>query len=252
MIMKRNIILYIAVVIVMCLMSCSEADKEMFDTSFASICFEPDSVADDNIINKDSILVFSFAKFTPDVTAYDVEVPILVTGMPADHDRQFSVAIIDSLTTARESVNYEALKNTYIMPAGAVCAMVPVTLLRTPDIQSHQLQIGLKAISSGDFGSPVIDEKSKIVVQFSDQLEKPAWWDYWIYWFGKFSRTKYQRWVTIYGTDETELKSVSRKVNNYAFMHPKVAVSQNELRNYFIENPTYDEDGELITVPALQ
>lgn len=251
MIMKRNVI-YIIAAFVACLTSCSEADKEMFDTSFASICFEPDSITDANIINKDSILVFSFAKFTTDVTTYDVEIPIMVTGMPADHDRQFSLAVIDSLTTASVGLNYEALKTSYTMPAGAVCTMIPITVMRTTDIQDKQLQIGLQAISSGDFESPVIDEKSKIIVQFSDQLEKPAWWDYWIYWFGKFSRTKYQRWMAIYGTDETELKAATRRMNNYAFMAPKVAVAQNELRNYFIEHETYDEDGELITVPALQ
>lgn len=249
--MKKSI-LYIIAALLACLTACSEADKEMFDKSFASICFNPDSIKDGNIIEKDSILVFSFAKFTTDITTYDVQIPVIITGMPADHDRQFSLALIDSLTTAKAGVDYEPLQASYTMPAGAVTTMVPVRLLRTAAIQSQQLQIGLKAISGGDFESPVIEEKSKIIVQFSDQLEKPAWWDYWISWFGKFSRTKYQRWIAIYGTDETELKAAKRRVNNYAFMAPKVAVSQNELRNYFIENPTYDENGELVTVPALQ
>lgn len=231
--------------------ACSEADREMFDTSFASICFSKDSVKDVNITNKDSILVFTFAPFPVEMTSYDVEVPVLVTGIAMDHDRQFQLAIDPANTTGVEGVNFEKLQSSYTMPAGKVCTYVPIRLLRTEDIQSKQLQITLKAVSGGDFNSPVLDDKATIKIQFSDQLEKPIWWDSWILWFGKYSRVKYQKWLSLYGTDESYLSAQS-KVNNYAMFHPKVAVLQNALREYFIENPTYDEDGELISVPALQ
>lgn len=229
---------------------CSEADKEvMFDKSFSSICFSTDSITDKQLSYTDSIVTFSFAMQSPSMTEYTAMIPVMVTGMPADYDRTFSIRFDASESTAQSGVNFESIASSYTMPAGKVCTYIPVKLYRTEDIQDGYKEIRLVTMQNDEFPDLMIEEKIAVRLRVTDQLTKPSWWDAWKNWFGKYSRAKYQQWLIIYGQEALDSSGPS---SGYAFSAPEIAYNLSVLREYFKENPTYDEDGELVVVPNLQ
>lgn len=231
------------------LLSCSEDEKLMFDTNYAALCFYTDTLPDKLLSYKDSAVTFTFAYLNPDITNYDIPVTVEVTGMPADRDRTFGLSCDKEETTAQEGVNYQPLEKQYVMPAGSTKTNVLLRVLRTEDIQDKQLQIVLKVEQCADFPDAAIYERSKVKIKISDKLEKPSWWDAWKSWFGKFSREKYQQWIMRWGIEGLDPDGPG---SNYSFSAPDVALVLSEMRDYFNENPTYDEDGELITLPIIK
>lgn len=233
---------------------CSEADKNvMWEKTYASVCFEPDSIQDiDGLLtHKDSILTFSFSLQSFEMTEYTVSLPVMVTGMPADYDRQFSLRPDEAGSTAVAGTHYEPLRSSYTMPAGKVCIIVPVKVYRTEDMQDDYKELRLLATGSEDFTSPVIEEKSALRLRISDRLEQPEWWARWQAkgWFGKYSRKKYQQWINLYGPASL---GEAPGTGNYAMGAPDIAYYHNLLREYFIEHPDVDEDGDTIEVPVLR
>jgi hypothetical protein len=247
--MKR----YLAVAVAaLALGACSEADKEvMWEPGYASVCFEADSLADTLVSCKDSVISFSFSLQSSDMTEYTVQVPVLVIGMPVSHDRTFMLAVDASKSTAVEGTNYKAFGTSFTMPAGKVLTTVPITLLRSEDEQQGYKELRLVVQNSADFPDPFVEEKSFICLRVSDQLMKPEWWDAWqeAGWFGKYSRVKYQKWIELYGAGDL---GAAPGTGNYAMGSPQVAYYHNLLRQYFIDNPTTDEDGETVEVPKLK
>lgn len=234
--------------------SCSEADREvMWDKEYASVCFEPDSVTDISgiLTHKDSVMTVSFSLQESDVAEYTVQVPVMVTGMPTAYDRTFSVLTDSEGSTAVAGTHYKALQQTYTMPAGSVCTLIPITVYRTADMQDGYKELRLTVTTSTDFPSLIIAEKAAMRLRISDQLEEPDWWSKWFAkgWFGKYSRRKYQQWLSIYGPNAL---GDAPGTGDYAWGAPEIAYYHNLLREYFIENPTTDEDGVLIEVPILR
>lgn len=251
---KTLYIYALTLLMAMAAVSCSEADREvMWDKEYASVCFEPDSVTDISgiLTHKDSVMTMSFSLQSSGVTEYTVQVPVMVTGMPVAYDRTFSVVADLEGSTAVAGTHYKALQTAYTMPAGSVCTLIPITVYRTADIQDGYKELRLKVISSTDFPSLIIAEKSAMRLRISDQLEEPEWWSRWLAkgWFGKYSRRKYQQWLAIYGSAAL---GDAPGTGDYAWGAPEIAYYHNLLREYFIENPTVDEDGVQIEVPILR
>lgn len=249
--MKANIMTYIAAAaVLLSAAGCSEAEKEvMFDSTFSSVCFSTDSITDKQLTYKDSVVTFSFAMQSPDMTEYTAMLPVMVTGMPAARERTFSVAVDAGQSTAQAGVNFEALAASYTMPAGKVLTYIPVRMLRTKDIQDGYKEVRLVTQRNSDFPDLMIEEKTALRLRITDLLTKPDWWDAWDRWFGKYSRAKYQQWLLIYGQ---EALNTDGPGTGYAWSAPEVAYNLGLLRDYFNENPTIDEDGEIVTVPTLQ
>lgn len=248
---KTSMFASIAASIFLCMsIGCSESEKDvMFDSSFSSICFSTDSIADSQLAHSDSIVTFSFAMQDPSMTEYTAMIPVMVTGMPVAYDRTFSIRVDEAQSTAKEGTNFAAISSSYTMPAGKVCTLIPVKLYRTKDIQDGYKEIRLLSLQSEDFPSLMIEEKTALRLRITDLLTKPDWWDAWDGWFGKYSRAKYQQWLIVYGQ---EALSSEGPGTGYAWSAPEVAYSLSIVREYFEEHPTLDEDGDLVIVPALQ
>lgn len=230
---------------------CHEASREMFNTSFSSVCFPKDNngkflFADTLIICTNDTATFSFSIQPPEQTDYDINIPIKVTGLPTDYDRTFSLAVDAKNTTAVEGVNYQALKSSYIMPSNEVSTYIPIKIFRTSDIANAPKDLQLYITSSSDFSSPVIAEQSVIHLRFNDILTEPKWWKKWIAVLGRWSRAKYQRWLVIWGTTNLTMEGPGAPIPS---LHPKEALAAEKLREYFTNHPTYDENNQLITVP---
>ncbi|WP_409994857.1 DUF4843 domain-containing protein [Chitinophaga pinensis] len=54
-----------------------------------------------------------------------LQIRVDLMGRQADHDRSFGVKVIDSLSSAVAGVHYEALADSYIMPANKSWMYIP-------------------------------------------------------------------------------------------------------------------------------
>lgn len=90
-----------------------------------------------------------FVRLGQDVVEFPVNVAI--TGPVKDYDRVFQVEVNPDSTTAVLGKHYEALKRDWIVPAGAAAATVKVKLIRTPDLQTTPVTLGLRLVATKDF-----------------------------------------------------------------------------------------------------
>lgn len=133
-----------------------------------------------------------FVKIPANETIYQVKV--MITGAVKDYDREFKVEINPDSTTAVLGVHYKALPGGLIIPANAISATVPVTLIRTPDLETAVKMIGLRLVANEHFklsfpewdaipgytssSTPIVQEfdASLHTIRVNDFMVKPAVW----------------------------------------------------------------------------
>ena len=79
-----------------------------------------------------------FAMFTAKDTVLPIRVRI--TGEVADHDRYFTIRVVDTLTTAKEGEDYEPFENSQVVKAGerqAEDSGLQVKLLRSRNLKQR-------------------------------------------------------------------------------------------------------------------
>jgi len=81
----------------------------------------------------------------------DFPVQVMITGPSKSYDRIYRVEVNPDSTNAILGQHYEALKDQYILPAGAVSAQVNVRLKRTADLEEKPVTLGLKLVATKDF-----------------------------------------------------------------------------------------------------
>ena len=232
--------------------SCSEADRLMFDTNYASVCIPRDKDGklcfDDTLVTvSEDTASFTFSVLPASYTEYDLQIPILVTGTPADRDRKFRLSVDAAKTTAVEGEEYVPLASEFILPADSTKITATIKLLRSEPLASASRDLALTIASTEDFPSAVIGEENRIVIRVSDILTQPVWWTTWKNAFGRYSRVKHQKWIEIWGPGALSTDRIQAPL---ASMYPRQALALQKLRVYFEENPTYDENGVLVSVPV--
>ena len=100
-----------------------------------------------------------FFKILGDQTT--VNIKVMAIGPIADEDRPFRVEINPDSTNAVAGVHYlplnspagvpDASSSGFFIPAGASYTSVPVTVLRRPDMQTHDVTIGLRLLPNEYF-----------------------------------------------------------------------------------------------------
>lgn len=133
-----------------------------------------------------------FVKLTANETTYQVKV--MITGALKDYDRKFKVEINPDSTTAILGVHYKALPENLVIPAHAISATVPVTLMRTPDLEKEVKKVGLRLVANENFKlsfpewdaipgytsstSPIVREfdASLHTIRINDFMVQPAVW----------------------------------------------------------------------------
>lgn len=133
-----------------------------------------------------------FVKLRGDETTYQVKV--MITGGLKDYDRKFTVEINPDSTTAVLGVHYKALPEGLFIPANAISATVPVTLMRTADLENEVKTIGLRLVANENFKlsfpewdaipsytsatGPIVQEfdAGLHTIRINDFMVKPAVW----------------------------------------------------------------------------
>lgn len=147
-----------------------------------------------------SALTFSFA-YNPTLSKDTIWVPVIISGLRVNHDRQFVLSVVDSNTTAKVGVHYQALKPFYIMPADSGTIKVPVIIENTdPALANSSVNLALRVSGGTDFGSLLPVELRSKSIYYSARLEKPSWWIYWQGQLGDYSRVKHQLFLISSGT----------------------------------------------------
>ncbi|MDR2282725.1 MAG: DUF4843 domain-containing protein, partial [Sphingobacterium sp.] len=80
-----------------------------------------------------------------------VNIKVMITGPEKDYDRPFQIEINPDSTTAASGIDFAPLPTGLVIPAHSVATMVPVKLIRTPDLKKKQKTIGLRLIANEHF-----------------------------------------------------------------------------------------------------
>ena len=167
-------------------------------------------------------------------TAKDTVLPIRVriTGEVADHDRYFTIRVVDTLTTAKEGEDYEPFENSQVVKAGERQAEVPCRIVWTEKLMQNPdtvIYLTVRLEESADFKLPlkrwipfgsIYGSKDKVVnpivhvIGINDQVVLPKQWtmNYW----GAFSPTKFKLVCEVLGLTMQDFEDYKTMNSNRA------------------------------------
>lgn len=209
----------------------------LFGCSNQEMLYEGDAGVYFVIPGTSNTIEYSFLTTTGDYI--DAEIKVQTLAQPQDRDRHFTLAVRDSSSTARPGVDYEALPQNFVMPAGKTETTVTVRLLCTRHLEEESVCLALRIVPQGDF-TATIPSRSEVCLTWTNQLSKPANWDY-IYkmYFGEYSRVKHRYSLAILEWTPEQLLEAENDVERLAF-------GGIFMNTWFAENPTIDENGKEI------
>jgi len=197
----------------------------------------------DNYLNfdknsdKDSLEVSFF--FYPGKEKLQVPIGLELVGNLLEADTEFELSFDTENSTASET-DFE-LPESLKFKAGEVKDTVWLTLNKSEKLNDATFSIIFHIAPDSNFKKG-ISEKSIFKVYFTSQVSKPIWWvdDIESVYLGDFSAEKYNLFFEV--TGESDLTG----------MHLSL-VRQHALKfkRYLTENPSYEKDGSLMTVPVI-
>ena len=189
----KNWIIYILLLSALGLASCGE-NQDFLYQSQDNIYFNFEDTASSKI-------VFSFA-YTPEKVADTINIPIKISGIISHEDRFFKLAVVDSATTAEPDLHYKAFNDSYVIPADSGTITVPIIIYnKDPELADSTFSLAFTLVPTTDFEVNIVDLiYSKI--SFSNRLEQPGWWIYWMSSLGMYSRVKHQLFLISTGTND--------------------------------------------------
>ena len=131
-----------------------------------------------------------------------------ITGDVVDHDRYFTIRVVDTLTTAKEGEDYEPFENSQVVKAGERQAEVPCRIVWTEKLMQNPdtvIYLTVRLEESADFKLPlkrwfpfgsIYGLKDKVVnpivhvIGINDQVIVPKQWN--VNYWGAFSPTKFK------------------------------------------------------------
>jgi hypothetical protein len=147
-------------------------------------------------------LTYSFA-YNPTLSKDTIWVPVIISGTRVNHDRAFSLEVVDSTTTAVSGTHYEPLQPSYVMPADSGEVRVPVVIKNSdPQLAEKTVILTLRVSGGKDFSSFLPENVRTRSIFFSARLEKPEWWIYWQGQLGEYNRVKHQLFLISSGTKD--------------------------------------------------
>ncbi len=93
-------------------------------------------------------------------------------------------------------LHYEPLKPFYTIPADSGRVLVPVVIKNIdPALTSKSVVLGVRVVGGGDFSATLpVSIRSKRII-YSNRLEQPEWWAWWVGNLGAYSRTAHQLYL---------------------------------------------------------
>jgi hypothetical protein len=150
--------------------ACAEEDYKLYDTSqIDAVFFQYKDAKGDAADTVNYVFNYNIAD------SYSIELPVVLMGMPADHDRKIDIRAVADSSDMELGVHY-TIENA-VLPANAVSTVVTVKLLRgnDPEIRTRAKHVLLHIEDGEDLRSV---GKSMFRITYSDirPTIRPDWW----------------------------------------------------------------------------
>lgn len=205
---------------------------------------------------KDSI-TYSFA-VKPDALMQDtVFIPVRITGMPMQRDRQVPLTAVKDSTTAIAGEHYEL--PVCIIKADSFSTKYAVVVKRRPDLKNKEVRLLLQVSPNQDFPLNITQLANGYnpfyLIRLNDKLTKPDKWEApgsWLQtFFGNYSETKFKFIIQVTGKSNWPPRGrdgagapVLNDMYNYSSMLHEA------LRLYeAAHGPMIDENGDRVVFP---
>ncbi len=161
-------------------------------------------------------------------------------------DKTFKISVDEEASTAKAGVHYEALRESFVYPAGKVTVNVPFYMLYSADLDTSLLSLDFAIESNDDMDAGYSDHvQGRIII--TNQLFKPVYWDYPMsLYFGEYSRVKHQICTDIMGHDFPLTLEEAQYWNGETIYGYWMRAGR-EVAEYIASHEVYDENGELIS-----
>lgn len=255
--MKKNNMMPVYLIILLMVGACKK-DKEiiLYDPSLSAIYFEYiiDEYGGELQTTKgvDSIEM-SFTQIDLNLESHVVKVPIHVTGMSDDKDREYDF-VIDEELTDMESEHYKIQR--HIIGKGKFVDSLEIEFFKHPELQEKQKTVFIHLKSNENFELGYMNNQHiRIIV--SNMLTKPSWWETWQGVMGNYSQEKMQMWMTIYHEKADPYLDYTYSYKNmppYAMQswYPSTFIFIRQMKEYFEKNVIYeggDSSNPRVTLP---
>lgn len=185
----------------------------------------------------DSLEVSFF--FHPGQEQIQVPVGLEIVGNILEKNTEFNLDFDAENSTATED-DFE-LPEILEFKAGKVKDTINLTLNKSEKLNDSIYKLILKIVPNSNFQTG-ITEKSILKIYFTSKISQPTWWvgDIESIYLGEFSAEKYNLFFEVTGQSDLTNMHLST-VRQYALM----------FKRYLAENPTYEKNGRLMTVPVI-
>jgi hypothetical protein len=186
------------------LVSCKKGEYLLYNS--------PDNIHFNFSVPTVDSIVYTFA-FTPGQLSDTVLIPMQLSGMRVNRDRQYAVAVTDSNTTAIASEHYAPLQQYYTLPADSGTTYLPIIIYNTDSLlRKRSVALSLHLVATNDLGVAIADQDmGKVII--SNKLEEPDWWTMWV--GNYFSSTDYQLFIIATGLTTLSTNGLDAPKNLY-------------------------------------
>lgn len=228
--MKNKI--FVILLFVLVWIGCDKREIPMYNTGKHCIEFEKATV--------DST-IFTFIYY-PYNEYYDLPVAMKIAGDAADKDLVYKFYVDEELSTA--DAKHYALPETTVIRKGFFHDTCYIRLNKTKDLDGKKVKLVLRLEATSDCLVGKL-ENSVAIIQFSNTIDRPAWWDSKVeqYYLGSYSQKKFVLFLRVTeadltGTNDSEKRTYALEFKQYLIDHRG-------------EPETIDEDGQPMSVPVL-
>lgn len=217
--MKRitNILLMITAVFVF--QNCIHEDAAFYEGGNALFFERYKRISNTQRERIDTVL-YSFSHYVgvTDITHY---FRIGLIGDTLSQDKEYSVVVVDSLTTA--TPDQYTLPEGPLFHKGSPVDSLPVTIHQVPSLKDKEVVLTLRLVDNAYFGLGYNDYRD-VRIRFNDKISQPKWWDrdVELAYLGDYSYEKYATifaanpgFTTFDGLSATEKRKVALNTKNY-------------------------------------
>ncbi len=198
---------------------------------------------------------YSFLNVRPELKEVTITVPVKLIGNVSDKDRYFKVKAAGG--TAIEGVDFEKLKDRYVVSAKSASVILPIVLYRSAKLTTSSYYLDLQLEETDDFklilpflinvGNNQRMDATKFRIRFSEIIVMPSYWsifggDY----FGDWSIKKFQILNSLMGWTTSDWNYAGR--NGYPVQLGRFTYAANLFKDYLqkaadTNQIVYYEDG---------
>lgn len=140
-------------------------------------------------------------------------------------DTEYSVVVVDSLTTA--SAEHYSIPEHPLFRQGKATDVFPVTLYKHPSLKGKEVYLTLRLKADNNFGSGYVSY-TDVRIRFNDMEVKPLWWSGEVEtaYLGTYSFKKLETLIaanegftTMDGMSDTEKRKVALNAKAYIALH---------------------------------